>query len=323
VIQGGGGVDTLYSEHANTCDQEFYLDLRLFNGTVFAQSRLNALAMVENFGELYQTITGFDNAICVRYQLDCTPFAPAYAINNVDNHQVLSGDLTFLSSNYPNITVPKIFNSAVNPELYLNPYPNSFFINYNVSTSITRVYPQNNSLAETAYQIDLVYDFNATQATSPPNTTLSVNVFRNFCGLSEDSPLFIGRFTSDPLSRDIHYKDQSMRALVELDQSVCGQNIHFQIVFQVGDAIDDLWLTAITYNHFTSHGDKVSRALCIQYYVDCTIPVMDHTIPVAPGYEGLGYETLLIIAGIGYGVLLLLAIIIDGTVGCLFGPYGK
>lgn len=326
-VQGGNGLGTY--DLKSTCDQELYTDFRFYNGTFVSQSRQNALIMTENFGQLYQTISGFDGQVCVRSQLDCTSFTPKNAISNVQNHEVLVGDISFLATNSygPSLVDPDLaqtYNSAFNPAPFFNPFKNQALVAYNISASIRRVAVTNETLTNgVAYAIEVGFDYNTTEPESPDNAVVAVRAFRNFCGVDETSPSFIGEFESGLLARGVGYKDQMIDGVFESDAGLCGQNLHLQIRLEARGTVNDIWLIALTYGKYTVHGNKNDRSLCIQYYVDCNAPIIPPgEIPVAPGYTGYSYTTIIWIAAIGWGSLLVLAVIIDLSVGLVFGPLG-
>jgi len=328
IVQGGLGTAILDGE--NTCDQEVYLDFRFFNGTFISQSRQNALIVVENFGQLHQTISGFDGQVCIRFQLDCTPFTPTNAVSNIQNHEVLVGDISFVATNVywsarADAGLTPLHNSATNPSRFFNPYENNNLVRYNISTSIRRVPIANQTLdSGAAYAIEVGFDYNTTQSFSPSNVVIAVRAFRNFCGVDESSPSFIGAFESDLLARGVGYEDEKIEGLFEMNKTMCGQNMHLQIRLEARGTISDDWLIALTYGRYTVHGNKVDRSLCIQYYVDCSAPIiLPGVAPVAPGYTGYTYMNIIGIAIIGWSILLILTIIIDVFYGIVFGPFGS
>lgn len=325
--QGGSGIGVF--DLKSTCDQEMYMDFRFFNGTFMSQSRQNAVIMTENFGQLYQTISGFDGQVCVRFQLDCTPFTPANAIANIQNHEVLVGDISFLATNSAGKSLvdpdrTQTYNSAQNPAAFFNPFKNQELVAYNISTSIRRVPVSNETLVNgVAYAIELEVDYNTTQAESPDNATVVVRAFRNFCGVNETSPSFVGKFESGLLARDVGYKGEPVSGIFEMDNTMCGQNLHLQVRIESRGTMTDDWLISVTYGKYTVHGNKDDRSLCIQYYVDCEQPIVPPgEIPSSPGYTGLTYMNLIGIAVIYWSILLVVAIFVEVFVGILCGPVG-
>lgn len=325
-----GGLGTAIVDGENTCDQEVYLDFRFFNGTFISQSRQNSLIVVENFGQLHQTIAGFDGQVCVRFQLDCTPFTPTNAISVIQNHEVLVGDISFTATNlywseraFAGRT--PLYNSAANPSRFFNPFENNNLMQYNISTSIKRVPIANQTLGSgAAFAINVGFDYNTTQPFSPANASVVVRAFRNFCGVDESSPSFIGTFESGLLARGVAYSNEEIEGVFEMDETMCGQNMHLQIRIEPRGTVPDDWLIALTYGKYTVHGNKVDRSLCIQYYVDCDSPIVQPGVaPVAPGYTGYTYMNVIGIAIIGWSSLLILIIIIDIFYGIVFGPFGS